>query len=180
MAQRKQVRRLGYTLTRTFSPVLRFRLWLVPLVLGVLLVAGWWMRTTLEGSVKQRVADALQTLLTNNVTAIEVWLNAQKSYVSVTAGKSSVQELTARLAALSRSHPDPASALRDSAELRELRALMAPICEQGGYSGFVVTDTDGMYLVSKDELIGTRTRFIHAPFVRKAYCARLSASNTMR
>ena len=74
-------RRLA-TMTSVFRRSTRFRFWLVPVLIVLLLLAGWWIRVTLAESVKGQLEGELQAILDADVAALRTWLQAQEASVS--------------------------------------------------------------------------------------------------
>ena len=145
------------TNVRAFRPFLRFRLWFIPIVVVLLVTMGWWMRTTLEKSVKERTADGLQAILDANVTSLELWLRDQRAYVTVLGGSDHVRDPVIALEELWRRDPDERENLVASFALGDLRDYLGPLCQQHGFGGFVVVAPDGT-IIGGDQTpwIGTR------------------------
>ena len=54
-------------------------LWALPLLLAVLVaVVGWWSNRQIGQATKNAVQEVMESALTANVTALEIWLENQK------------------------------------------------------------------------------------------------------
>ena len=78
------------TVTSVFRTTTRFRLWLIPLLIVGLAMAGWWIRSELGDSARRQTAAKLQAFLDSDVNGLVVWLAAQKSFASLLAQSRSV------------------------------------------------------------------------------------------
>jgi serine/threonine protein kinase len=155
MVTNKIRRRL--TAVRTFKPLLRFRVWYLPIFIAVLVVAGWWMRTSLEKSIKARLADGLTTILEADITALEVWLDEQQTTVSLLAGSDHVRQPVLALEDSWSQNSGDAAGIIASSALAGLREYLVPLCQEHGYPGFAVITPDGTIIASeRDESIGRR------------------------
>jgi hypothetical protein len=145
------------TNVRTFKPLLRFRLWFIPVVALLLLTMGWWMRTALEKSVKVRTADGLAAILNSNVTSLELWLRDQRAYASVLSGSDHVRLPVVELERFWRQDPTQRDGLVTSPSMADLRDYLMPLFAEHDFDGFVVVAPDGTMIGGdRDEWIGVR------------------------
>ncbi|MDX1389949.1 MAG: serine/threonine protein kinase, partial [Acidobacteriota bacterium] len=115
------------------------------------------MRTELEESIRERTADKLEAILNANVTALELWLNDQRAYVTVLSSSERVRESVIELETLWRRNPGDLDRLRGARALADLRAKVMPLYEQHGFDGFAVVAPDGTMIAGDtDDLIGAR------------------------
>ena len=142
-----------------FKPLLRFRLWFIPVIVLLLLAMGWWMRTAIETSVKVRTADGLAAILNSNVTALELWLRDQRAYASVLSGSDHVRLPVIELERLFRQDPALGDGLATSPAMAQLRDYLMPLFAEHDFDGFVVVAPDGTMIGGdRDDWIGVRIK----------------------
>jgi hypothetical protein len=147
-------RRLA-TMTSVFRKSTRFRFWLVPVLIVVILLAGWWIRVTLAESVKGQLEGELQAILDADVAALDTWLRAQEASVSFLGWSKRVGRLVSRL---ERAHLEDGAGPEELAGMpgqQELREILDPLMADLGYAGYVVIDQSGtVFAASRDEPVG--------------------------
>ena len=145
------------TNVRQFKPLLRFRLWFIPVVLVLLLAMGWWMRTSLEKSVKARTKDGLAAILKSNVTSLELWLKDQRAYASVLAGSDHVRRPVVELERFWRQDPAQRDGLVTLPAMVGLRDYLMPLFAEHDFDGFVIVAPDGTIIGGdRNEWVGIR------------------------
>ncbi|WP_161604332.1 serine/threonine protein kinase [Roseiconus nitratireducens] len=113
---------------------------LVAIVLvGVTLFAGWRVRK----SVRSQVRESLQTVLAANVTALRLWLEQQRDWVSHLAADPAIRRAAlARLDGDAASEPD-AESIISAEQLRRLR--------DAGYLDWILADRLGIVVAASDD-----------------------------
>jgi len=145
------------TSVRTFKPLMRFRLWFIPVMVLLLLAMGWWMRNALEKSVKARMEDGLAAILNSNVTSLELWMKDQRAYASVLSGSDHVRLPVIDLESLWRQDPDRHDGLVASPAMAKLRGYLMPLFADHDFDGFAVVAPDGTMIGGdRDEWVGVR------------------------
>ena len=119
----------------------RRTLWIWPIAAIVLLVVlGWWLRSSIETAMKDKLEAELVTILKADVTALEIWFEAQKHNVRGIADDPNVRRHVAQLVELGADDEATSTTLLASPVLKQLRQRMAPWLETHGYQGFAVVD----------------------------------------
>jgi len=141
------------------------------LAAGVLLVGlGLWTHRGIEGSLRHNRADQLRGLLDANVLALKLWIEDRKSEVRAWASDDRVQRYVAELVEIGRKGPTAAKALRDSAPLVKLDALLRPYLEVEDIPAFSVTDRTGLILADRfREHIGLRVGAAGAGYMAEVF-----------
>ena len=131
-------------------------MWIWPIVGTILLlILGFLVRSVVEESARQTVANILQTILDADVAALEIWLEREESLAEVMAGESRVQKLSAELVALGQQKADDREALLHSQALAELRQEFESEMEHLNYLDIGLISLEGRILASAhDEPIG--------------------------
>ncbi len=131
-------------------------MWIWPIVGTILLlILGFMVRTVVEESARQTVANILQTILDADVAALEIWLEREESLAEVMAEEPRVQKLTAELVALNQQKADDREALLQSKTLVELREEFESELEHLNYLDIGLISLQGRILASsRDEPIG--------------------------
>src|SRR5262249_56950477 len=74
------------------------QLWIWPTLAAILLlVIGLWVRSRVEESQKQDLADDLNGILNANVEALDIWMKSQRSNASVAADAPLINRLARQL-----------------------------------------------------------------------------------
>ncbi|MDP7304004.1 MAG: hypothetical protein QGG09_12945 [Pirellulaceae bacterium] len=91
----------SHSLARSISGTgnfLRTQAWVWPIIAAVILaVAGFWIRSVVEISVKDTMAKNLQTILAADVAALELWYESQVANVDAVASDRDVRSFVERL-----------------------------------------------------------------------------------
>jgi hypothetical protein len=135
---------------------LRRALWVWPIVAAVVLgTIGVLLRAAVERNLRQELAATLQTILNADVAALELWWRNEEDAARAVATNSAIAAEVERLVA--KASPPEATQL-DVLQLEELKRLrdeLRPICEAGGYAGWIVVNPQGKIVASmRNELIG--------------------------
>lgn len=131
-------------------------MWVWPIAGTILLlVLAFMVRSIVEQSSKQTVADNLQTILNADVAALNIWLEREESSAKVLADEPRVQKLTQELVVLDQQKPDDREALLHSKPLLELREEFESELQHLGYLDVGLFSLGGRVLASsRDEPIG--------------------------
>lgn len=134
----------------------RHRLWIWPLVAALALSAlAWWLRTTVEATLRESLASQLQTVLNADVAALDLWFKSQQSTVMGIAGDPEVESLVEQLTQGAQGLAHDQLRIRLAEPIRKLREQMQKQLNAHHYQGFSVIDPDERLLASSyDELIG--------------------------
>ena len=102
-------------------------------------VSGWWTSATVKSAMKQQLTSELQTILSADVTALEIWINTQRRIAIAVAGDPTVVALSESLQGRLDVSPglDPVG-LEEMEALRDyLETRLSPL----GYSSVVVDES---------------------------------------
>ncbi|WP_417382155.1 serine/threonine protein kinase [Gimesia sp.] len=152
-------RSFSHSILKSFSRSRLFSkgsMWIWPIAGTILLlILGFIVRSVVEESARQTVADNLQTILDADVAALEIWLEREESLAEVLAEEPRVQKLTAELVALNQQNADDREALLHSQALGELRQEFESELEHLNYLDIGLISLEGRILASsRDEPIG--------------------------
>ena len=130
------------------------------LTLAVLIAVAWWSLSTIERAKNQELANALETTLAANVTAMTIWFDDQKTLVTLLAHDPRVRAAAAELTGLR--GPAGEDIARDklltSPAAGRLHEFLDSLRQESGYSGFVIVDRTGRAVAATDPaIVGTRT-----------------------
>ncbi|ADE14408.1 Serine/threonine protein kinase-related protein [Nitrosococcus halophilus Nc 4] len=147
---------LSPSLSGSQSFLLRRRLWLWPIIAGIVLgVIGWFMHSYVEGALKKSMAANLKTILDADVAALKIWLEDEEMYAGTVAVAPQVRAHVEELLELAKKPKSPETMLLRARSLRELRKEMQPWLVARHYNGFVVIDPGGQVIAAqRDILIG--------------------------
>lgn len=121
----------------------RKQLWIWPLIAGLLLgVIGWFLRSAVEDSMKADLAAELETILTADVKALELWMRGQEIIVVSAATDSHVCPLCNKLIEIGGGTDASQLNLLNAPELAQLRTELEPVLKAHDYIGWVLTDRD--------------------------------------
>ncbi|MCA9017357.1 MAG: cache domain-containing protein, partial [Planctomycetaceae bacterium] len=143
----------SFSRSRLFS---KGSMWIWPIAGTILLlVLAFIVRSVVEQSSKQTVADNLETILNADVAALNIWLEREQSLAEVLAEEPRIQKLTAELIEIDQQNPDNREALLKSNSLTELRTEFKSELEHLGYLDVGLFSLGGKVLASsRDEPIG--------------------------
>ncbi|NKB88414.1 MAG: protein kinase [Acidobacteria bacterium] len=168
--------RATFSIAQNFRSRFGFRWWYLPAAVLVLGALGFTANTLLEQSIKQQKATELETLLSADVTALEVWFDSQKGLAELLGQDPVVRDLVVQLSA----YTDRESLLAAAAQ-RELRTYMAPIARTQRYLDYLVTGPDGLVLSAGfDTAVGNLSLTRHFQFVFPALDGQTLVSRPFR
>ncbi len=149
---------------------LGFRVWFIPVAIVLFGSVAWWTRSSLETTLKGRVADGLQTILDADVEALRIWFESHADSAVNLNETTEVERLAAMiLPAAAALGADPA-ALRQIPETALLRAHLQPLADRRDYAGWGLTDRSGLFVATAREAsVGQRLEPEHIPLVTRAY-----------
>ena len=131
-------------------------MWIWPIAgTMLLLVLAFIVRSVVEQSSKQTVADNLQAILNADVAALNIWLEREESLAVVLANEPRIQELAKDLSTVDQENPDDREALLQSKSLGALRNEFKSEMEHLGYLDVGLLSLNGRVLAStRDEPVG--------------------------
>ncbi|MCA9007840.1 MAG: cache domain-containing protein, partial [Planctomycetaceae bacterium] len=152
-------RSFSHSILKSFSRSRLFSkrsMWIWPIAGTILLlILGLVVRSIVEESARQTVANNLETILDADVAALEIWLEREESLAEVLAEEPRVQKLTAELVALNQQKADDREALLHSSALMDLRQEFESELEHLNYLDIGLISLEGRILASsRDEPIG--------------------------
>ena len=126
---------------------------MAPLLVAVLVgVSGWWASSTVKNAMQQQLTSELQTILSADVTALEIWISTQRRTALALAGDPQIQAYTLDL--VTRLSAEPAVASSSLEEMNRLRDYLNERLVPLGYSFVVVNDQGVVICGPSDDLIG--------------------------
>ncbi|MEQ9067530.1 MAG: protein kinase, partial [Gimesia chilikensis] len=143
----------SFTRSRLFS---KRSMWIWPIAGTILLLfLGLMVRSIVETSSRENVANNLQTILDADVAALKIWLAREESLAEVLAEEPRVRKLTEELIGIEQQDPDNRDALLHSQSLDGLREEFSSELEHLGYLDVGLFNLAGKVLASsRDEPIG--------------------------
>ena len=134
--------------------------WILPLAIAVLVGSvGWWAQATVEGAVKQQLAQDLSTLVDTEVAALSLWLDIEKSETEKLAINPTVNAQVLELLRMSTDLVGGRDAFRSSRQLAEFRSNVDRLIFRTTIQGYGVIDPTGRIIAARsDAAIGRRIR----------------------
>src|ERR1043166_913914 len=133
------------------------RLWVWPLVAALALgLVGYWVRTRLEGTMKEELSSRLETLLRADGAALRLWVPEQKNAAQSFGADVRVQDAVAELAAMPKGR-GAAPAMGNSEASKNLHEYLNPMLEAQHYIDYVVVAPDKRILASPRRFMVNRT-----------------------
>jgi eukaryotic-like serine/threonine-protein kinase len=128
----------------------------ITLLLGLL---GWWALRTVKSAVRQKLEQELETIVAADVTALDIWLQAQLRTAQYIAGEPQVREWVTALAGSSDSPVDHNVSDPTSEPLARLQAHLADARERTGFQGWYVISRDSVIVAAPfDPIVGRSVR----------------------
>jgi tRNA A-37 threonylcarbamoyl transferase component Bud32 len=154
------------------------RLWLFPLLGGVVLGAvGWWVHAEVEGGTREEMANRLQTLLNADVAALRLWFSEQEGDARALAGDSRIRDAIIEVADLARDPVMTQARLANSAPAKSLQFYVTPLIEAQNYLDYVVVGTNRHILASTYRVqVGRLAPGGYDLFLQRALAGRCSIS----
>jgi len=135
------------------------RLWIYPLITAlVVALVGMWAIGTVRREIQKNLKKELSTILSANVNALEIWIEAHKNTISVITTGTNLRRIVMELVSLE--DGNRLSANRNSRLIRknlqmDLNDQLSEKIKRANYSGFVVIDPKGRVIAAgSDDLIG--------------------------
>jgi hypothetical protein len=135
---------------------IRQQLWVFP-VLGLIgmLIAGLWVRSNIEKTMRAQQKEQLVTLLKADVAALTVWLRSQEDDVETASEVPDIRTPADDLLELARQAGVSAAALAQAPARATLQAALEPWIDGKNVTGYALIDTTGRIVASDSEsLIG--------------------------
>ncbi len=158
-----------------------FRYWFIPVLAVAIAGVGWWTRSIIETTLKNRISENLVTILDTDVAALEFWLEAKRDAAAVLADRTVVRALAVQVVeAAQSSGSDPAILLGLPARAELAEFLSRPM-QQYGFEGFGIVDRSGMLLATaNDPTVGMRLDNEQLPIVEAAFRGEPGVSRPFR
>jgi len=167
----KNLRRKGglSTVSARFSKA-GFRVWFIPVLAIAIGGVGWWTRSVIETTLKDKISENLVTILETDVAALEFWLEAKRDAAAVLADRTVVRRLSEEIVATALGSGSNPEVLRNEPAREALRAFLSRPMEQYGFLGFGIVDRTGMLLTTTDDqTIGQRLPGEHLSIIEAAF-----------
>ena len=147
-----------------------FRLWFIPVLIVLFGSVAWWTRSSLETTLKGRIAAGLQTILDAEVQALTIWFEAHADSATNLNETTEVERLAATILPAAAALGTDPEALRQIPETARLAEHLRPLTQRRGYVGWGLTDRTGLLVATpNDDTIGQRLEPQHIPLVTRAY-----------
>ena len=115
------------------------------------------------------LSSALQTILQSNQDTLRIWNQEKISQVKNWANNPNVRENILSLSQRTLSKEVLPGALLKSNELKELRKILGPVCNQHNYVEFVVFNSSGLQIGALlDQPVGQRELIEYSNFIRQS------------
>jgi hypothetical protein len=170
----------SYRAASSLSLFLKKQLWIWPLIAGALLFAvGYWLRSAVDRSLKENVADELQVLLNADVAALSQWFGTQEATAKAAVRDDDVLKTIHALVELDEKKPSPL-AVAESQQFTAIKEALRPWMEIGSFHDFVVFDPQLKIIGStRAELIGKEVSEYSA-FAKRALAGQTLVSPPFR
>ena len=144
---------------------------MAPLLVALLVaISGWWASSTVKSAMQQQLTSELQTILTADVTALDIWITTQRRMALALASDQEIRLMTQSLITKRVSTGDPSPASRE--EVRAFRSYLQDRLSPLGYSFMVVDRGGGIICGPTEEL-----QAVQLPEPQRALFDRLFSSN---
>jgi tRNA A-37 threonylcarbamoyl transferase component Bud32 len=153
-------------------------LWAVPLV-GALIfaLAGLWVRSRVEQTIRAEIAAHLQTVLNANINALRLWFTEREYDARSLAADMRIQAAIVELADLAKITNTTDLALAGSPAARTLQLHLQPLLQAQDYLEYVVVSPDKRILASTEPwMVGMRAPRPYDLFLNKALDGQMAAS----
>ena len=129
---------------------------MAPLLVSVLVgISGWWASSTVKSAMQQQLTNELQTILSADVTALDIWIKTQRRTAMALAGDPEIRSQS--LALISRLATG--GGIGEEAKLPEglaLRHYLETRLTPLGYS-FVIVNEQGVVICGpSDDIVGVQ------------------------
>ncbi len=127
------------------------------LVVAGIIVAGLWIHNRVKQALHHVATESLLTILSTDITALEFWLEQEKTNALSWAEEARLVAMTQRLHARAAASLDAPGELQAAPEQARLRQLLEPLLDTDAYLGFIIVEPTGLVLsASEDRAIGER------------------------
>jgi len=135
--------------------------WIYPLLaacgLGLL---GWWANHTVEGEVENTLHRGLQTVLSADINALQIWMESQRKLAVALANNNALQGAVQELIDLSERSNGGLDSLFKSTAQRRLQHLLGANVKVAGFHGYAVISREGA-------VVGTQRRGLLGLAIRR-------------
>lgn len=154
------------------------RLWLFPLLGGVVLGAvGWWVHGEVEGGIREEMANRLQTLLNADVAALRLWFSEQEADARALAGDARIRDAVIEVVEMAREPGTTQARLANSPPAKTLQFYVTPLIEAQNYLDYVVVGTNRHIVASTYRVqVGRLAPGGYDLFLQRALAGRCSIS----
>ncbi|MGD8330127.1 MAG: serine/threonine protein kinase [Acidobacteriota bacterium] len=160
----------GLTTTTGRLAAMGFRFWFIPLLAVLIGGVGWWTRTEIEATLKERIEQNLVTILDTDVEALEFWLESKRDAALVLADRTTVRGLVTELVTAVQERGESPEALRTIAATAPLREYLSSAMEHYSFGGFGVISRSGLLLATaNDAYTGLRFDVDQLALIEAAY-----------
>jgi serine/threonine protein kinase len=140
--------RVGRTISQT-GLLLKKQLWVFPVAaVVVLLIVHFFVRRSIENTMKANLASQLQTLLNTESAMLETWLQVQESNATTLAADQRIRDDVYKLLEASETTALEKPSLVDSPLRASLTKSLMPSLSAHHYEGFIVLDRSRRVLAS--------------------------------
>jgi tRNA A-37 threonylcarbamoyl transferase component Bud32 len=170
---RPQTNRQSSALTQVFKRFRRGKPSRNPLLMATILatvlalVGGRWIHAKVKHSLREVIAENLETILEANVTSLSLWIEHERGLVRSWAQAPTVERDTAALLNCQRSTPEQLPALAGS---QEILATLTRVAEENAYLGYVLVSENGVVLSAADiDVVGQQVPDGMLPIIRRVF-----------
>ena len=108
-------------------------------------VTGWWCNTEVKRAIENQLSDELESMISADVTALEIWISNQLRFVSMLASEEKISTLANRVLEQAAEQGAEPESLRTIPASRSLQEYVSPRLRSSRL-GFVVLNPDGVLL----------------------------------
>ena len=156
-------------LISTTPGFIRRHIWVGPLCTAlVLAIAAFWVRAKVDEGIERQLTGELQSILSADVTALELWLQSQASSARLIAQDATVRQSVQAI--LNEAGKDPTAAeLLRSPEAARVHEAVTSLLQSEGYVAYVVIDReDRIVAATSPALVGQKALLDYTDFTATA------------
>ena len=132
-------------------------MWLIPVAVAVVvMLTGFWCHTEVRRAIEDQLENELESLISADVTALDIWIENQLRFVSSLASEDQVKSLALKVVERAKVDGSSGEDLRNYEEIRALRDYVDPRLREMRLA-FVVLDPDGVIIAAPfDGILGNQ------------------------